>query len=274
MSAVRDHEEAQKYVERGTERRLVNDLDGAIAAYNTALQLDPLNVEAYNNRGNIYSLQEKYDRAIADFTEAIRLDPRNVLAYYNRALEMELKGDLDRSIADYQIALSLQPDPKILANIHTNLGTIYETLGEYQDALANFTRAIDLDPRHILALYNRGFAYERTGEFAQAAADYRRVLELDPAYTQSRYMQAMIDTVDQLQTELKTRLSRYTTTVDQAVADIWPLLAKALEGVQLNATTHDPYVLLNHDTVTSLQNQKLADNDAAPTERQRTGHGD
>ena len=87
----------------------------------------------------------------------------------------------------------------------------------------------------------------------------------------------MIKTVEHLQAELKARLSRYAPDLDRALADIWSLLAKALEGVQLDAEMQDPYALLDHDTVESLLDQTLDTNssiDPTPSEGQRAGNGD
>ena len=45
--------------------------------------------------------QKDYDRAIADFNTAIKLDPKNVQAYDNRGNAYADKGDRDRALADY-----------------------------------------------------------------------------------------------------------------------------------------------------------------------------
>jgi tetratricopeptide (TPR) repeat protein len=284
MSTVRDRQQAKAHLDRGIERRMVNDLDGAIAEYNIAIQFDPLYAEAYNNRGNIYSLREDHSRAIADYSEAIRLDPKYAVAYYNRGLEKQLEGDIQGAIADYKMALSLVSPPsltvdgdKFLANIHCNLGIIYETLGEHENALAHFDKAVTYDSRHISAYYNRGFAHERNGNFVLAARDYWHVLELDPDHRQSRYMQELIKKITFLQSELKTRLSRYTTDIDKAVSDIWPLLSNAFEGVQFDTTTTGPYTLLDRRTVESLLEEMDRLNlpsASASTEGKQTGNGD
>jgi tetratricopeptide (TPR) repeat protein len=278
MSAVRNLEQAKDHIGRGMKLRMAHDLEGAIAEYNTAIELDPQNAEAYNNRGNVYTLLEDRRRAVADYTKAIDLDPNYAVAYYNRGLEKQFDGDIEGAMADYTTALSLQPQhPQLMANIHCNLGILYETTGDHEKGLANFDEAIRYNPRHVSAYYNRGLAHERNGNFTQAIADYRYVLQLATDHPQSRYMQGLISTVEYLQAELKTRLSRHTPDIDKALADIWPLLAKALEGVRLDAPTQDPYALLDHNTVESLLNQMLDANsptDPASTEGQRAGNGD
>jgi tetratricopeptide (TPR) repeat protein len=150
-------------------------------------------------------------------------------------------------------------------------------MGDHQKGLVSFDEAIKHDPRHVSAYYNRGLAHERNGDFTQAADDYRRVLELDPDHPQSRYMAALIRTVEYLQSELKKRLSAYTSDVDKAFASIWPLLLNALQGIRLDVVAQDPYVLLDRYTVESLLDQMLDANsppDPASTEGHRSRNGD
>jgi len=280
MSIVRNLEQAKDHVHRGLKLRIAHDLDGAIAEYSTAIGLDPQNAEAYNNRGNVYALLEDRHRAVLDYTKAIELDPNYALAYYNRGLEKQFDGDIDGAISDYLAALSHQSqEPHLLANVHCNLGILYETIGNHNEGLAQFDRALNHDPRHISAYYNRGLAHERNGDFRQAIADYREVFQLVPEHPQRRYMQGLIRLTEELEAELKSRLSSYMSAseIDKATGDIWPLLVKALQGVQFDVATDDPYILLSHDTVTALQNDKDAVNnstDPASTKGQRARNGD
>ena len=51
----------------------------------------------------------------------------------------------------------------------------------YDEALADFNRAIELDPEDAWALAGRGETYWAMGRYDQALADYDRAIELDPA---------------------------------------------------------------------------------------------
>jgi tetratricopeptide (TPR) repeat protein len=59
----------------------------------------------------------------------------------------------------------------------------------YQDALANYTRAIELDPKDAMIYYNRGDTYYELKDYTAALADFTRAIELDPinATTNSRH---------------------------------------------------------------------------------------
>jgi Flp pilus assembly protein TadD len=49
------------------------------------------------------------DGAIADYNHAIELDPKSGLAYNNRGVVKKIKGDLNGAIADHNQALELEP---------------------------------------------------------------------------------------------------------------------------------------------------------------------
>jgi tetratricopeptide (TPR) repeat protein len=65
----------------------------------------------------------------------------------------------------------------------------YNDQGYFVQAIANYTRAIELDPQNVLAHSNRGAVYNRMGDYyheidyyRQALDDLNRAIELDPEY--------------------------------------------------------------------------------------------
>jgi Flp pilus assembly protein TadD len=57
--------------------------------------------------------------------------------------------------------------------------------GDYNGALAVFSRIISLDPQAIEAYYNRGIAYERIGRNRNAIADFNKVIDLNSNYAEA-----------------------------------------------------------------------------------------
>jgi tetratricopeptide (TPR) repeat protein len=55
--------------------------------------------------------------------------------------------------------------------------------GNYECAIADFTQAIQLDPKYADAYFYRGMAYSDSDKFEQAMADYNQVIKLDPQNT-------------------------------------------------------------------------------------------
>jgi tetratricopeptide (TPR) repeat protein len=100
-----------------------------------------------------------------------------VIAYNKRGIAYYMKGEFDRAIADYTKVIAL--DPKN-AKAYYNRGLAYHEKGEVDRAIANYTKAIALDPNFALAYNNRGVAYAMKGDKEQAIADFRKALEIDP----------------------------------------------------------------------------------------------
>ena len=98
------------YYNRAQAKRLKKDTAGAIADYTRAIELGSTNPAAYNNRGNARSENNDRDGAIADYTRAIELKPDYARAYYNRAVTKEAKGDETGAEADFKMAHKLDPE--------------------------------------------------------------------------------------------------------------------------------------------------------------------
>ena len=98
------------YYNRAQAKRLKKDTAGAIADYTRAIELGSTNPAAYNNRGNARSENNDNDGAISDYTRAIELKPDYARAYYNRAVTKEAKGDKTGADADFKMARKLDPE--------------------------------------------------------------------------------------------------------------------------------------------------------------------
>jgi len=97
------------------------------------------------------------------------------VAYRNRGLSYLDKGEVDRAIADYSRALKLNPD----ADAYHSRGNAYLRKGQYDRAIADYGRALELNPKDAFAYSSRGNAYRRKGEYDRAVADYGRAFELN-----------------------------------------------------------------------------------------------
>lgn len=65
------------------------------------------------------------------------------------------------------------------AQVRANLGIGFYELGQYSDAVAEYTRAIQTAPRMIALYLNRARAYEKLRRLPDAAADYDAALRID-----------------------------------------------------------------------------------------------
>jgi tetratricopeptide (TPR) repeat protein len=84
-------------------------------------------------------------------------------------------GDYQQAIKDFDRAIEL--DPK-LAEAYWGRGKTYHGLGDYQQAIKDFDRAIELDPKLAEAYWDRGKTYNELGKYQQAIENWKRAAQL------------------------------------------------------------------------------------------------
>ncbi len=65
-------------------------------------------------------------------------------------------------------------------------GNVYRSISAYNLALKDLNEAADLDPKSNAAFFFRGRTYEDLGRKDEAIADFRRALAIDPADEDSK----------------------------------------------------------------------------------------
>ena len=177
---------------------------------NKALELTPNDPLALYLRGFAHFKQGRAAAAKADYEKALRLNPvfgeregkgqteldtyplilqgkapalagpagtsPESTAHKKQALAAAQKGDYDTALAEFTRALQADPkDPEV----YNNRGSVYTFKGRYDLALADFTKTLELNPRYARAYYNRALAYYYQGNYDRAIADLTKAIELN-----------------------------------------------------------------------------------------------
>ena len=93
-----------------------------------------------------------------------------------RAFEFYQKGEYDNAIAAYTKAIEHETD---YAGSYNNRGFLYAEKGEHDRAIEDYDEAIEFNSKYATAYYNRGFSYVEKGEHGAAIADYGKVIALN-----------------------------------------------------------------------------------------------
>ncbi|MCY7348960.1 MAG: TonB family protein [Pyrinomonadaceae bacterium] len=96
--------------------------------------------------------------------------------YRQRADENVGKGDFDLAVSDYTRAIELNPKD---AAIYLNRGRAYWNKKSFDLAALDYDKTIELDPKAAAAYFNRGDLHEKRGNVSQAMRDYQKAVELD-----------------------------------------------------------------------------------------------
>lgn len=93
------------------------------------------------------------------------------------ALELLQAGRYEESIAEWKKALAMEPSD---AQALSNLGAAYSAMGRLDEALEQFRKALRADPDNYKAHANVGVALARMGRYDEAVGPLRKALELNP----------------------------------------------------------------------------------------------
>jgi tetratricopeptide (TPR) repeat protein len=97
-------------------------------------------------------------------------------AWYQQGHEHSERGDYKEAIAAFSKAIELDPN---YVTAYNDRGFTHMLMGNYEQAIADYDRAIELDPSYARAYNNRGSVYSDLGNYEQAIADFDRAIELD-----------------------------------------------------------------------------------------------
>ena len=181
--------QARAAYERGLSNLREGQPGAALGAVQEAATLDP-SVALYSNTLGVILLQlRQLDGALASFARAVELDPAYGDAQLNHAVALAEAQQWEASIEGYRKALRMPTltSPHVA---HQNMGVALFNLKRYAEAEASLRFALSLEPQMIGAHYNLGLVLLAANRANEARAAFRRARELAP---DSQFGQAASD---------------------------------------------------------------------------------
>jgi len=167
---------AGAYVKRGDIYYDIAEYDKAIMDYTKAIELMPEVVYGYYARAQAYEKAGQIENALQDLGYALELSPSSANIYYRRGLIYANRlGENERAIEDFFKSLDLEPE-----NVQYMNSLTYALLanGDTGDALLVINEGLKRQPNNFSILDTRGEVYEAMGRYEEALADYTRAKEL------------------------------------------------------------------------------------------------
>jgi tetratricopeptide (TPR) repeat protein len=189
--AAADHYQAGRFAEAWSVLRTVPAYAAQVAAMpeiaeaEQAVQATPESKEAHFKLGTVWARAELLVPAECAFRRAIALDSQYVDAYVNLGVVNYQLGRLADALAQYDAALAITPDD---ADVHHNKGAVYVQQAlqtEMPDealldkGVAEFERALEINPNLPQACFSLGVVYNLRGQSTEALAMFKRFQELD-----------------------------------------------------------------------------------------------
>ncbi len=178
------------------EMSLISDPRLAAEDYQKAIAINPANALALSGMGVIETNKGNAAQAKKYLEAARKADPRLPILYLrlgNFALAFK-HGDerVKDALANYTKAIELEPK---LAFGYFGRGNVYLELKKHDQALVEFAKVIELEPKHFTALNNRGVLYKRLGKYDLALADLTRATEVAPGYADAYFNRGTVYSV-------------------------------------------------------------------------------
>jgi tetratricopeptide (TPR) repeat protein len=162
--------------------RLGNN-EEAIRAFRMAAENDPSDTSARSMLAiSLFSTQQFAEaaRAFAAIGDAVYRDPRMAYAW---AFSLARINDPQKTV-EVLNKLTSQPLPK---EMWMTSGDVYSQVGDYEDALRSFRKAIELDPNMDRAHHFAGVALIRLGRPSEAIPELQAELKLSPNDPDTQY---------------------------------------------------------------------------------------
>ncbi|KAI4364057.1 hypothetical protein MLD38_020199 [Melastoma candidum] len=166
-----------------------NKFVDALRLYESILEEDKANVNAYIGKGICLQMQNMGRLAFDSFAEAIKLDPQNACALTHCGILYKDEGRLLEAAESYQKALRADPSYKqaaeSLAIVLTDIGTSLKLGGNTQEGIQKYYEALKIDPRYAPAYYNLGVVYSEMMQYDTALNCYEKAAMERPMYAEA-----------------------------------------------------------------------------------------
>ena len=107
----------------------------------------------------------------------LRANPEAYDIYFRRANEYYKFDQYLRALSDIDNAIKYAPadDAELLFQCYSLRADTYEMLGKWEEALADYTKALDYDPTSFMAMYQKANCEYELGRYADAKVSYNRL---------------------------------------------------------------------------------------------------
>ncbi len=183
-----DSETVEVYLGLGSLFRSKGELGRAIRIHQSIIvrpSLDKkIKIQAYFDLALDYQKAGLFDSAIETFQTVIQLDPRHRAAYRHleKIYEEEKSWEKAFEIEKQVQKLTKSKDTMILAHLQTEKAKALQQEGALDEAIRNYKKAIQIDPKCVDAYLHLGDYYHEQKKFSKAIEIWEGVAERTPEY--------------------------------------------------------------------------------------------
>ncbi len=212
--------DALKALTLGDSKHNTGDELAAIPDYQHAIEIDPNFAMAYARLGTVYSNLDQTELSEQNRQKAFELRDRTsereklyIMSHYYAD-----GGQLDKGITAYELYCQTYPRDSIPFN---NLAAIYNQLGQFDNALQNAKRAVELDPDLVSGYENAAQAYAGLNRFEEARASLNDALQHKASPAGFRVELASLDWAEGRDADMEKELQTASATPEGELGVLW-----------------------------------------------------
>jgi tetratricopeptide (TPR) repeat protein len=209
--------DALKALSLGDAKHNMSDELAAIPDYQRAIELDPNFAMAYARLGAVYNNVGQTELSEQNRQKAFELRDRAsereklyIMSHYYSD-----SGQLDKGITAYELYRQTYPRDSTPLN---NLASIYNQLGQFDNALENAKHALEVDPDMSSAYFNTAVAYGGLNRTEEERATLNAMLQRKGSNPGFRVILANLDWAEGKDADMEKELQAASTTPDGALS--------------------------------------------------------
>jgi tetratricopeptide (TPR) repeat protein len=166
----------------GVVLRDAGDSDGALAAFQKAVELKPDYAGAIAAIADIHAAQGNRAQALDEYQRSLAIAPNDPKTLLNSAAALQQAGRTAEAEAQYRQVIALVPSDSAA---YVDLESLYIQAGRHEDAIAMYKRAITVNPNAANAYFDLGVMFQELGQDDDALVFYKKVLQIKPGDPQT-----------------------------------------------------------------------------------------
>jgi len=155
-----------------------------------AIALDDTYPSAHRLWGYIYLLKRQYDEAIAAQEKAVALSPNWAGAYAHLGMGLVYACRPEEGIRTLQKAIRFNP-AKPPTYVYFKMGRAYRMIGQYEEAISVFKKALLRSPNNLPAYVGLASTYSLSGNTDKARAAAAEILKISPKFSSERFIMGL-----------------------------------------------------------------------------------
>ena len=185
------YEEIKKSIELGAEGDHVYNTMGAVLEelryheeainyFKKAILLNDKNPIYFYNMGNSFKGLKKYNDALNEYKKAIQLKNDYSEGYNAMGLVYYILNDYANAIGAFESAILWDKSKNEF--YYANLGKALNEMRKFDEAIENFTKAIELDPLSSHFFHLRAISFGESKNYSKAIEDMEKAIDLDSSF--------------------------------------------------------------------------------------------